>query len=124
MILRGNYDDTYLKVLVDKRFFTIVPLLFGFMGYEVRLHVNHKKGENIECKFNGECEHIYIDNRSHPYRSTVCFRFTDCNRFEQLEDVCQYILDNVDIYKYISKFADDKTICRRLNDALTGNYID
>lgn len=123
MILRGNWNDQYLKVLVNKSFFTITPVLCGFWGYEIKLHINHKKGEIVEYKFNGKCDYVFIDNNSNPYKSTITFKFGDTTVFNQPEDACKYILDNVDIYKYIDKYADDKTICRRLSENLLNNYL-
>jgi hypothetical protein len=123
MILRGNWNDTFLKVLVDKKFFTITPVLWGFWGYEVKLHINHKKGEIVEYQFNGKCDYSYVDNKTNQYKSVITFKFGDTTTFDQPEDVCKYILDNVNVYKYIDKCADDKTICKRLSENLLNNYL-
>lgn len=123
MILKGKYDSNFIKVLLDKRFFTIYPVLCGMWGYEVRLHINHKKGEVVEYTFNGECDYTYVDGSSNPYETNVCFRFQDSMRFNQPDDVCQYILDNLVVTKYIDKFADDKTISKRLSEKLASDYL-
>lgn len=123
MILRSNWDDKFLKVLVDNRFFTIVPVLMGFWGYEVKLHVNHKKGEIVQFKFNGECDYTYIDNHSNKFKSTIVFKFGDSTRFNQPEDVCNYILNNIEVYKYIDKNAENVTICKRIAERLSCNYL-
>lgn len=124
MILSSKPGDTYIKVLLDKRFFTIAPIGCGFLGYEVSLHINHKKGELVEYEFVGTCDSIYVDNHTNPYRSSVRFKFSDYNRFNNPDDVCKYILDNIEVYKYMDQFADDKTICKRLGEKLMNNYID
>jgi len=121
MILKQKTNEDYMKVLVGKQFFSINPICCGFMGYQVRLHINHKKGEIVECVFNGKCDSFYYQRWD--YRTAIVFNFGPDYTFVQPEDVCQYILDNVDIYKYIDKYADDKTICRRIAERLNNNYL-
>lgn len=125
MILTGKSTSTYLKVLIDKRFFTINPIAYGFLGFEVRLHINHKAGEKISYVFDGECDGIWkTDDR---YKSSISFHFRDFNRFTDPEEACQYVLDNIQVYKYVDKnildWGDDKTVIRLLGERMSGNYI-
>jgi hypothetical protein len=125
MILTRQSNNTYLKVLLDKKFFTINPIAYGFMGFEVRLHIGHKAGEKISYVFDGECDGIWkSDDR---YKSSISFHFSDYSRFLDPEEACKYILDNIQVYKYVEKdildWGDDKTVIRLLGERLSGNYI-
>lgn len=125
MILTRQSNNTYLKVLIDKRFFTINPVVYGFMGFEVRLHINHKAGEKISYVFDGECDGIWKSDCK--YKSSISFHFRDFNRFTDPEKACQYILDNIQVYKYVEEnildWGDDKTVIRLLGERMSGNYI-
>lgn len=125
MILTSKSTSTYLKVLIDKKFFTINPIAYGFLGFEVRLHISHKAGEKISYVFNGECDCVWLsDDR---YKSSISFHFRDFSRFEDPEEACKYILDNTQVYKYVEKdileWGNDKTVIRLLSDRLCGDYI-
>ena len=125
MILTRKSDNTYLKVLLDKKFFTINPLAYGFLGFEVRLHINHKAGEKISYVFNGECDGIWkSDGR---YKSSISFHFSDYSRFLDPEEACKYVLDNIQVYKYVEEdileWGNDKTVIRLLSERLAGDCI-
>lgn len=125
MILTNKSTSTYLKVLIDKKFFTINPIAYGFLGFEVRLHVNHKKGERISYTFNGECSNSWKNEGV--YKSSISICFNDYQRFTDPEQACQYVLDNIDVFKYVEEdilnCCDDKTIIRLLGERLSGDCI-
>lgn len=125
MILTKQSNNTYLKVLLDKKFFTINPIAYGFNGFEVRLHISHKAGEKISYVFDGECDGIWKNDER--YKSSISFHFSDYSRFLDPEEACQYVLDNIQVYKYVEEdildWGSDKTVIRLLGERMSGNYI-